>query len=194
MLLAAGFSVAALPASSSDKQPRIRAVRPVADSYVTERDRVANFGRERGLRVDSVPLTRSYLRFRTKYLDRDDVKQVNLLVFSRSAVRRGFRVRVVSARWRERDITYENAPDLPLRFIASGPIRQRVWKAVDVTPLVKRQDEDVSFALSTIAQVGLELASRESGMTAPRLVVELENEEEDDSRRELDLPAVPPER
>jgi hypothetical protein len=193
-VLAAGVSVAALPASSSDKQPRIRAIRPVADSYVTELDRVANFGLERALRVDAAPLMRSYLRFRTKYLDRDDVKQVNLLVFSRSAVRRGFRVRVVSSRWRERDITYENAPHLPPRFVASGPIRPRAWKAVDVTPLVVTPHDEVSFALTTIAQVGLELASRESGPTAPRLVVELGNEDKNRSRRELDLPAVPPER
>jgi hypothetical protein len=168
-------------------------MRPVADSYVTELDRVANFGLERGLRVDAAPLTRSYLRFRTKYLDRDDVKQVNLLVFSRSAVRRGFRVRVVSSRWRERDITYENAPHLPPRFVASGPIRPRVWKAVDVTPLVVTAGDQVSFALTTIAPVGLELASRESGLTAPRLVIELENERENGSLRRPDLPEVPPE-
>jgi hypothetical protein len=194
VVLAAGVSIAALPASRSDKQPRIRAIRPVADSYVTELDRVANFGLERVLRVDAAPLTRSYLRFRTKYLDRDDVKQVNLLVFSRSAVRRGFRVRVVSSRWRERDITYENAPRLPPRFVGSGPIRPRVWKAVDVTPLVVTPDDEVSFALTTMAPVGLELASRESGPTAPRLVVELKNGGEKGSRRELDFPAVPPER
>jgi hypothetical protein len=48
--------------------------------------------------------------------------------------------------------------------------------------------------LTTISPVGLELASRESGLTAPRLVVELENEEENDARRGADLPAVPPER
>jgi hypothetical protein len=193
-VLAAGFSVAALPASSSDKQPRIRAMRPVADSYVTELDRVANFGLERGLHVDAAPLTRSFLRFRTKYLDRDDVKQVNLLVFSRSAVRRGFRVRVVSSRWRERDITYENAPHLPPRFVASGPIRSRVWKAVDVTPLVVNAGDEVSFALTTIAPVGLELASRESGLTAPRLVIELENKGGNGRVRGPDLPEVPPER
>jgi hypothetical protein len=193
-VLSAAVSVAALPASSSDKQPRIRAIRPVADSYVTDLDRVANFGLERVLRVDAAPLTRSYLRFQTKYLRRNDVKQVNLLVFSRSAVWRGFRVRVVSSRWREREITYENAPHLPPRFVASGPIRPRVWKAVDVTPLVVTEDDEISFALTTIAPIGLELASRESGLTAPRLVVELQNDEDKGSRRDFDFPAVPPER
>ena len=188
VVLAAGVSIAAFPAAPYEKQPKIRAIRPVADSYVTESDRVANYGRARGLRVDAAPLMRSFVLFRTRYLDRDDVKQVNLLVFSRSAVRRGFRVRVVSSRWRERGITYENAPHLPPRFVASGPIRPGVWKAVDVTPLLATQDDEVSFALTTIAPVGLELASRESGLTAPRLVIELEDEEEIGSGRGPDLP------
>lgn len=192
-MLAAGLGIAALPSSSNDRQSEIRAVRPVADSYVTESNRVANFGQAHSLRVDAAPLTRAYLRFRTKYLYRDHVKQVNLLVFSRTGLRRGFRVRVVSPRWRERDITFENAPRLPARYVASGRIRARVWKAVDVTPLVDTQDEEVSFALTTIALDGLELASRESGLTSPRLVVELQ----DDGKRGgsgSDLPAVPPKR
>jgi hypothetical protein len=190
-VVAAGLSVAALPASSNDNQPKIRAMRAVADSYVTESNRVTNFGRARGVRVDASPLTRAYMRFRTKYLYRDDVKQVNLLVFSRTELRHGFRVRVVSPRWREREITFENAPHLPARYVASGPIRAWVWKAVDVTPLVDTQDVEISFALTTIALDGLELASRESGLTAPRLVVELNDEKKWPGS---DLLTVPPER
>jgi hypothetical protein len=181
-VLAAGLSVAALPASPADKEPRFRAMRAVADSYVTESNNTANFGGARRLRVDGSPVSRAYVRFRTRYLHGEDVKQVNLLVFSRSGSRRGFRVRLVTARWREHEITYENAPRLSRRFIASGPIRAKVWNAVDVTPLVDREHEEVSFALTTVAPGGLELASRESGLTGPRVVVELANQD------------VPPER
>jgi hypothetical protein len=191
-VLAAGLGIAALPSSSNDKQLEIRAVRAVADSYVTESNRVANFGQARSLRVDAAPLTRAYLRFRPKYPNRHDVKQVNLLVFSRTGLRSGFRVRVVSPRWRERDITFENAPRLPARYVASGRIRARVWKAVDVTPIVDTEDEEVSFALTTIALDGLELASRETGLTSPRLVVELNDE--DRGGPGSALRAVPPER
>jgi hypothetical protein len=192
-VLVAGLSVTAVPVSSNDKQPKIHAIRAVADSYVTESNRVANFGLARGLRVDASPLMRAYLRFRTKYLYRDDVKRVNLLVFSRTGLRRGFRVRVVSESWREREVTFANAPHLPARFVPSGPIRAKDWKAVDVTPLVDAEDEEVSFALTTIALDGLELASRESGLTSPRLVIELEDDENRGGRGP-DLPAVPPER
>jgi hypothetical protein len=192
-VLAAGLSVAALPASPADKEPRIHALRAVADSYVTESNRIANFGRAGGLRVDGSPLSRAYVRFRTKYLHGDNVKQVNLLVFSRSGSRRGFRVRLVTARWLEREITYENAPRLSTRFIASGPIRAKVWKAVDVTPLVDREHQEVSFALTTVAPGGFELASRESGLTGPRVVVELEKANGVGGLGP-GLPNVPPER
>jgi hypothetical protein len=192
-VVAAGLSVAALPASPADKEPRIRAMRAVADSYVTESNRLANFGGAARLLVDGSPLSRAYVRFRTKYLHGDDVKQVNLLVFSRRASRRGFRVRLVTGRWLERGITYENAPRLSTRFVASGPVRAKVWKAVDVTPLVDREHQEVSFALTTVAASGLELASRESGLTGPRVVVELETANGGGGPGP-DLPDVPPER
>lgn len=190
-MLAAGLSLAALPASPADKEPRIRAMRAVADSYITESHRIANFGRATGLRVDGSPLSHAFIRFRTRYLYRDDVKQVNLLVFSRTGSRQGFRVRLVTARWREHEITYENAPRLSTRFVASGPIRAKVWKALDVTPLIDREHQQVSFALTTVAPGGLELASRETGLTGPRVVVELEN---GGGGPGPDLLDVPPER
>lgn len=177
-MLAAPLSVAAIPAAPAGKEPKFRALRAVADAYVSEDSSRTNFGDGLSLRLDPSPLARAFVRFRTRYLSRDDVKQVNLLVFSRSGARRGFRVRVVTARWREHRITYENAPRLSApRYIASGPIRPRTWKAVDVTPLVDSDDAEVSFALTTLAPRGLVLASRESGLTGPRLVVELESED-----------------
>jgi hypothetical protein len=170
-LLAAALSVAAASARSSPKQPKIRALRAVADAYVTAASRSANFGRMRALRVDRVPVTRAYVRFEGRYL-KGDVKRINLLVYSRTASRVGFRVRVVSGRWLEGGITYANAPQLPTRFIASGPLRRMAWKAIDVTKIVGGEDDEVSLALTTVAPGGLELGSRESGLTGPRLVIE----------------------
>ena len=173
-VLAAVVSVGA--ARPPGKEPKFRAVRAVADAYVSEASSRANFGQGTNLRLDSSPLARAFVRFRTKYLYRGDVRQVNLLVYSRTGTRRGFRVRLVTAAWRESRITYDNAPRVSDRFVASGPIRPRSWKAVDVTPLVDYDDSAVSFALTTLARNGLELASRETGLTGPRLVIELEAE------------------
>lgn len=172
-LVAAVLSAAALPVSADRGEPKIRALRAVADAYVTSAGPTTNFGTTRALRLDGSPAERAFLRFRTKYLQRGVVKRVNLLVFSRTRSARGFRVRLVIGSWGEREITYENAPRLSSRFVASGPVMRRAWKAVDVTALVDKGEDEVSLALTTLAPHGIELASRESGMTGPRLVVEL---------------------
>jgi hypothetical protein len=177
-VLAGAVGVAAVPAGPPTKEPRFRAVRAVADAYVAESSSHTNFGYGTSLRLDASPLARAFVLFRTKYLYRGDVRQVNLLVYSRSGTRLGFRVRLVTAPWRESRITFANAPRMSSRFIASGPIRRRSWKAVDVTPLVDYDDAEVSFALTTLAPNGLELASRETGLTGPRLVIELESEDD----------------
>ena len=51
----------------------------------------------------------------------------------------------------------------------------RRWKAVDVTSIVEEASggsDYVSFALTTRSLDALELASRETGLHGPRLVVE----------------------
>jgi hypothetical protein len=101
---------------------------------------------------------------------------VNLLLYSRTRSAIGFRVRPVTRRWRERRITFENAPRLSPPSVASGPLRAGTWTAVDVTALVNGVEEtDVGFALTTSTLRAIELASRESGTTGPRLVLEIDS-------------------
>jgi acid phosphatase type 7 len=173
-LLLAGLGVAAGPSTGSGREPKIVAVRAYADAHVNGATRTANYGRVRRLRVDASPLVRSYLRFRPGgYLA--DAARVNLLLYSRTRSATGFRVRLVTERWREQRITFENAPRLSSRSVASGPLSAGAWKAVDVTSLVSGiEEKEVSFALSTVAVRRIELASRESGMTGPRLVLEID--------------------
>jgi hypothetical protein len=141
---------------------------------VSAADHTVNFGAQRALRVAAAPLTRTYVRFDADYLKNRDVKRVNLLVFSRSRSRLGFNIRLVTGRWRERKITFANAPRLSARFISSGPLGRRTWKAIDVTALVLGEKKEISLALATGARSRVELGSRESGLTGPRLVVELD--------------------
>ena len=99
----------------------------------------------------------------------------SLLLFSRNGSRRGYQVRLVEEPWRERKITFLNAPSLSPTFIISGPLKARSWKAVDVTSIVESasgENDYVSFALTTRSLNAVELASRETGLHGPRLVVE----------------------
>jgi hypothetical protein len=150
-----------------------------ADAHVNAEGPTSNYGRLHRLRVDASPLVRTFLRFETgKY--KGKVERVNLLVYSRTRSATGFRVRLVAQGWRERRITYENAPRLSPRWVPSGPLSAGAWTAVDVTTLVGDVEEkELGLALSTSTLQSIELASRESGVTGPRLVLEIAEQEDD---------------
>ena len=60
-------------------------------------------------------------------------------------------MRLATESWRERRITFENAPRVSPRFVSSGRLRARAWKAVDITSLVGENDDEVNLALTTVA-------------------------------------------
>lgn len=190
-LVAAGLCVQALPAGL-DREPRIRAVRPKADAFVSAAKRNQNFGHDRDLKVDSSPMVRTYVTFDVNLKSGGDVQQVSLLLYSRTRSRVGYRVRLVKERWRERRITFANAPDLSSDFVASGPLKAGAWKAVDVTSLVSNEGKYVGFALTTASTRGAAFASRETGLRGPRLIVEREgNDTTGSTTTNAEAPEVP---
>jgi hypothetical protein len=162
--------VQAVPGARSDRDPKIRAYRARADASVSEAIPTRNFGRARQLLVDASPTVRTYVRFDVD-LTSGDVSHVSLLLYSRSRSRIGYRVQLVYGRWKERAINFVNAPELMPSSVASGPLRARSWKAVDVTSL-SIGENGVSFALTTESSNAAVFTSRETGFHGPRLVVE----------------------
>jgi hypothetical protein len=175
-VVAAAISVAAIPSTNARREPKIMAVRAKADAFVTAARREANFGATQRLTVDGRPVTRVYLRFRLGEVE-EPVRRVSLLVYTQSSSRLGYQVRLATRPWSERTITFENSPRPSTRFVSSGRLRVDAWKAVDVTSLVGSVDQDVSFALTAIGRRAIILASRESGLHGPRLVIEYEDRE-----------------
>ena len=169
--MGAGLAVQALPGAGFDRGPRIRAFRAKADAFVSEASRRTNFGRVRVLRVDASPMIRTYVRFDVD-LRNEDVRHVSLLLWSRTRLRRGYQVRLAEGRWSERRVTFANAPMFSPEFVASGRVRARNWKAVDITSLITGEEHSLSLVLTTPSLDGAEFASRESGLHGPRLVVE----------------------
>jgi hypothetical protein len=147
------------------------AVRAEADAYVSAASREQNFGRLRRLTIDGRPLTRAYLRFDLSEVDQD-VRRINLLLYSHTASLSGYQVRLATRRFRERRVTFENAPRASSRFVESGRLRARRWKAVDITSLLGGVPDEVSLVLTTAGSRAITISSRESGLTGPRLVVE----------------------
>jgi hypothetical protein len=166
--------VETLPGAGFGQDPRIMAVRAKADASVSAASVTQNFGRSRVLFVDASPRMRTYVRFNAD-LSSYDITHVSLLLYSRTRSRTGYRIQLVYGRWREHKINWGNAPEVSPPFVASGPLRARKWKPVDVTSLVAGE-ERVSFALTTRSPNGLEFASRETGLRGPRLIVEREEE------------------
>jgi hypothetical protein len=173
-LTAAGLAAQTLLGASFDRPPPIRAVRAKADAYVSGANRQTNFGRVQDLKVDAAPRARAYMRFDVN-VKAADVLRVNLLLWSRTKSRVGYQARLAYDSWREGRITFANAPSLSPDYMGSGPLKAHAWKAVDVTSLtdqVSDGDGSVNLALTTTSSKGLDLASRETGLHAPRLVVE----------------------
>jgi hypothetical protein len=169
-LAAAALAVTGAPPAANGPETEIRAFKPVADTYVSAAKPRTNFGRARVLRVDGAPETTAYLRFDVSRVS-GSITSVTLLVRPQSGARASFAVRGVDDdAWRERRLTYANAPRLSLRYTASKPVRRGAWTAVDVTPFVEDGEELVSLAVTTKARRELSFGSRESTQ-GPRLVV-----------------------
>jgi hypothetical protein len=143
----------------------------VADAYVSQTREHRNFGSSPALRTTARPrLERSYLRFAVAGLS-GDVTAARLRLYAATASRAGYAVRAIAAGgWAEGTITYATAP-APGRIVAtSGPVASDTWTSVDITGLV-RGDGLLDVVLTTDSRSAL-YASRETGATAPQLVVE----------------------
>jgi hypothetical protein len=187
-LAAAGVSVAAIPIVNSGRQPKITALRAKGDAHVSAATPTANFGDFRRLTVDGKPVTWAYVRFLVPG-GINDVKRINLLVYTHTQSRLGYRVRLATRRWNEHRITWANAPRASSRFVLSGPLQARRWNAVDVTALVGSAEGYIGFVLTTVATRAITLSSRESGLTGPRLVIEYDGTE---TRPPTTQPPPPP--
>jgi hypothetical protein len=145
---------------------------PVADAYVSQARPHRNFGRAPVLRTDAFPKAeRSYVRFKVADLA-GAVTAVRLRLYAETASQGGFTVRTVAATgWTEDTITYANAPAPGSMVVTSGPVAGDTWAGVDVTGLV-RGDGVVGLVVTATGRSAGRYASRETGATAPQLVVE----------------------
>ena len=98
--------------------PKISAVRAYADAHVSVSAQNANYGKQRGLTVDARPMTRAYLRFGIDL--EKGTSCASTCFYSRTRSQLGYQVRLATESWRERRITFENAPRVSPRYVSSG--------------------------------------------------------------------------
>jgi hypothetical protein len=183
------FAVATAATAGAKTRPSaaIRALIPEADTYVSAARPETNFGASRSLRADGSPATTAYLKFRLKRL-KGEITSVTLLLHARGPASTSYEVRrVYRDGWRERRLTFENAPLLSLRYVSSKPVRRGAWSAVDVTSFVKEDVTLISLAVTTRSSRGVVFESRESNH-GPRLVVRTRDDKGDSKRGRASLP------
>jgi len=147
---------------------------PVADAYVNSSSPNANYGTRSSIRVDGSPVVESYLRFDVQ--GTGSVTSATLKVWANSSQSEGYDVYgSADNSWDETGITFNNAPSFDASSTgSSGPVVSSSWTSVDVTSLVSG-DGQISFVLLTPSSTALALASRESGATAPQLVITMDS-------------------
>jgi len=164
MSASAAVTTPALPASLT--------FTPVADAYVSASKVTSNYGRQNSLRMDASPIILSYLRFSVQGLYGQPITKAYLLVNISAATSIGFSVYAVADNtWGETSINYSNAPPADSLLASSGPAAAAGWIRLDVTPYINGEGT-YSFRADTISGTLISLAARETGATAPQLILE----------------------
>ncbi|HWT81328.1 MAG TPA: DNRLRE domain-containing protein, partial [Candidatus Methylomirabilis sp.] len=123
------------------------------------------------LRIDASPLLASYLCFHLTGVSGTQVTSAQLQVYALSSNPSGYQVRAVSdTTWGEMTLTYANAPVMGPVISTSSAVQTGKWVSVEVTSQV-RSDGALCLAIDSTSRSATAFASRETGATAPRLVV-----------------------
>jgi hypothetical protein len=100
------------------------------------------------------------------------ITHATLRVYGLSGGSAGYDVRSVSDNnWTESTLTYSNAPAVGPVLGSSGAVTTGAWTSVDVTSYITGNGS-WNLALTTTGATAISLASRESGATAPQLVIQ----------------------
>ncbi len=144
---------------------------PTADAYVIQSYPSTNFGTATNLRVDSSPITRSYVRFVVGGLNGAPIQSAKIRLFANSSNTTGYSVKSLSDNtWTETAITYNNAPVSGSLLGTSPAIVSGKWVEVDVSSYVKVEGT-YDLVLDTTNSTNTSFGSRESAANAPQLVV-----------------------
>ena len=144
---------------------------PVADSYVDSANPTVTHGTATTFRVDGSPVVNSYLRFTVSGVGAQAVSQARLLIYPNSASSQGLVAKsVANNTWAETTLNYSNAPAMGGSLATSPAVVAATWVTLDVTAYVTG-DGTYSFGVSTPGATAISLAARESGATAPQLIV-----------------------
>ena len=147
-----------------------------ADTYVDSQNPSVNYGASQQLGVDNSPVKQMLLRFDVAGLTQP-VTSAKLRIHVDDAVGaesgNGGTFRAMSTTsWSETSVTYANRPAVDGATLGTlGSVARNTWYEVDVTSYV-RGNGTFSIGVTSSSTNGADYDSRETGATAPQLVIE----------------------
>ncbi|MFJ8965443.1 DNRLRE domain-containing protein [Lentzea sp. NPDC102401] len=148
---------------------------PVADTYVDNGSTGTNYGTSGQLGIDNSPVKRSFLKFTVSGIT-SGVSNAKLRIHtddvSGAESPNGGTFRAMSTvSWTETAVTWANQPAIDGATLGSlGSVARNAWYEVDVTSYVTGNGT-YSIGITSGSTDGADYDSRESGSTAPQLVV-----------------------
>jgi len=169
ILIIAPFALIAIGWRGKDKV-HVFSFPATADSYVSSAHPTELYGTGRSLRTAG-KVAWSYLRFDVTGLV-GRASRTTLRLYAQSPNKLGFSVNAVQATtWDERKLSYPDAPPVGRVLGQSGPTSKDQWVTVDLLPPVDRNGS-ITLALTAARFSSGWYASRETGATAPQLMIQ----------------------
>ncbi|MFJ5546884.1 DNRLRE domain-containing protein [Streptomyces sp. NPDC093225] len=147
-----------------------------ADTYVDGQNPATNYGASQQLGVDNSPVKQMLLKFDvsgvTQPVTRATLRvHVDDVAGAESSNGGTFRA-MSAAAWSETSVTYANRPPVDGAVLGSlGTVSRNTWYEVDVTSYVKGNGT-FGIGVTSTSTNGADYDSRETGATAPQLVIE----------------------
>jgi hypothetical protein len=171
----AASSLMATSVSNADSAAASAIFTAVADTYAHSDSPSTNYGTITQLEVDNNPAKRTFLKFNVTGLT-GQVTSAKLRIHTSpaddAASDAGGAFRAMSnTTWSETGVTWTNQPALDGATLGTfGQVWPNTWYEVDVTSYV-RGNGTFSIGIDSTSSNGVDYDSRESGPTAPQLVV-----------------------
>ena len=163
-------------AAASEPQPAASTqlqLTPRADASVSARAPSKNMGDAPTLRSRADPTMRAYLRFSIP--DPGGSITGAALRLRAAGDTAGTAIRGSGVRWTESAVTYRNAPQLREILGKLGGASAQDWSGVDVSEWVPRSgDTQVSFVVTSRQARTASFHSRETGSSAPQLILTIQ--------------------
>jgi hypothetical protein len=145
---------------------------PAADTYVNSNNPASNYGKSPFMRINSDPDIHGYMRFIVSGLDGRPVASAKLLIYANNSTKDGINITTIAdGNWDEMKVSYDQAPAIGSVLASSGEIAAGSWITLDLTQFVTGEGI-YNIGITTTGTRAANLATRESGIYAPQLIVE----------------------